>query len=232
MNQERIGNTIKNIRTKNNLTQKEFADSLGVTYQAVSKWENGKNLPDISLMKEISKKYNIDINELLETEEEQKSKVRNNIRLVLLVIVVLVVVIGTVIGGILVIKNSNDFNFTTIETEIEEFKISGSIAYNSNKTYIYISDIHYIGEADTNKYKKITSHLYLTNDNIDHKIYSDEKKNITLTDYLENFSMSVNSNICYDFNGDLVLTIQAYDENNKITNYDIPLELSSTCNKD
>ena len=38
MNQEKIGSIIKSIRVNNKLTQKEFADALGVTYQAVSKW--------------------------------------------------------------------------------------------------------------------------------------------------------------------------------------------------
>ena len=42
MNPERIGQMIKEIRKKNHLTQKQFADKYGVTYQAVSKWENGK----------------------------------------------------------------------------------------------------------------------------------------------------------------------------------------------
>ena len=232
MNQEKIGNTIKNIRTKNNLTQKEFADSLGVTYQAVSKWENGKNLPDISIMKDISKKYNIDINELLETEEETKNKRNSNLKTIIAIIVSILVVIGIIVGGIIYIKNNNDFKFNTIEASGEDFKISGSIAYNSSKTIIYISDIHYKGEKDTTKYKKISFHLYLSNDNVDQRLFSDEKENITLTDYLESFSMTVNSNICYDFKGKLMLTIQAYDDNNKITNYDIPLELSSTCNKE
>ena len=35
------------------MTQKDFALKFGVTYQAVSKWENGKNIPDISLLKVI-----------------------------------------------------------------------------------------------------------------------------------------------------------------------------------
>ena len=39
MDQERIGKFIKEIRTKNNLSQNEFAKKYGVTYQAVSKWE-------------------------------------------------------------------------------------------------------------------------------------------------------------------------------------------------
>lgn len=45
MDQEKIGKLIKEIRQKNNLTQKQFADKYGITYQAVSKWENGKNMP-------------------------------------------------------------------------------------------------------------------------------------------------------------------------------------------
>ena len=59
MDQEKIGNIIKELRKKNNLTQQNLADQLGVTYQAVSKWENGKNIPDIAILKEISKLYNI-----------------------------------------------------------------------------------------------------------------------------------------------------------------------------
>jgi transcriptional regulator with XRE-family HTH domain len=51
MNPEKIGQFIKEIRVKNNLTQKDLADKYNVTYQAVSKWENGKNLPDILLIR-------------------------------------------------------------------------------------------------------------------------------------------------------------------------------------
>ena len=62
MNQDKIGKLIKKIRKENNLTQADFAKDLGVTYQAVSKWENGKNIPDISILKKISNKYNIVFN--------------------------------------------------------------------------------------------------------------------------------------------------------------------------
>ena len=51
---EEIGNVIKNIRKENNLTQSEFASILWVSSQAVSKWENGVSIPDISTLKEIS----------------------------------------------------------------------------------------------------------------------------------------------------------------------------------
>ena len=45
MNQENIGKYIKKLRKENNLSQEKLADKLGVTYQAVSKWERGLNLP-------------------------------------------------------------------------------------------------------------------------------------------------------------------------------------------
>mgnify|MGYP000280822971 CR=1 FL=1 len=60
MNQEKIGKLIKKIRIKNKLSQKEFADKYGVTPQAVSKWETGKNIPDIAILKEIIQDENIE----------------------------------------------------------------------------------------------------------------------------------------------------------------------------
>ena len=59
MNQEKVGELIKNLRKKANLTQSEFAEKYGVSYQAVSKWENGKNIPDIQLLKQICSDYKI-----------------------------------------------------------------------------------------------------------------------------------------------------------------------------
>lgn len=65
MNQELIGKFIKDLREKNHLTQKEFALKYHVTFQAVSKWENGKNIPDISLLKQICDDYNVSLDEVL-----------------------------------------------------------------------------------------------------------------------------------------------------------------------
>ena len=64
MDQEKFGNLIKKIRKDNNLTQKEFADKYNVTYQAVSKWENGKNMPDSLLVKKICDDFNLKIEDL------------------------------------------------------------------------------------------------------------------------------------------------------------------------
>ena len=49
MNQEKLGKFIKECRKKKNLTQEDLASTLNVTDKAVSKWENGRCLPDVSL---------------------------------------------------------------------------------------------------------------------------------------------------------------------------------------
>ena len=61
MNQEKISAFIKKVRAKDKLSQEKFGEKYGVTYQAVSKWENGKNIPDIAILKEICNDYNVDI---------------------------------------------------------------------------------------------------------------------------------------------------------------------------
>lgn len=93
MDQEKIGNFIKEIRTKNNLTQKQFADKYNVTYQAVSKWENGKNMPDVALIKQISKDFNISLEEIYNGELNINKKKNNFIVYIILSIVFLLIII-------------------------------------------------------------------------------------------------------------------------------------------
>ncbi len=68
MNQEKIGKFILKLRKEKNMSQLDLADKIGVTDRAISKWENGKGLPDISLMQPLCKELNITINDLLSGE--------------------------------------------------------------------------------------------------------------------------------------------------------------------
>ena len=60
-----FGQQIKNIREKANLTQEQFAMKLNVTRQAVSNWENNKNLPDIGMLILISEVFHLSLDELI-----------------------------------------------------------------------------------------------------------------------------------------------------------------------
>lgn len=61
-----LGNRISAIRKEVGYTQGRFAEMLGVSTQAVSKWENGQAIPDIEILLTMSKQYGITINEILE----------------------------------------------------------------------------------------------------------------------------------------------------------------------
>ena len=155
MNQEKVGKLIKEIRQNNKLTQKQFAEKYGVTYQAVSKWENGKNIPDISLLKEICKDFNINISDLLDGEAVSSNKSNYlNIRVLFIVIILIIILILGFILGLKTI-NRNNFSFKTLSTSCKNFKISGSIAYSQSKSSIYISQIDYCGKDDKTEYSHI-----------------------------------------------------------------------------
>ena len=64
----KTGNLIKELRTEKNLTQKELAEKLNVSTAAVSKWENGKGFPDISIIENLSAELGISITELVKGE--------------------------------------------------------------------------------------------------------------------------------------------------------------------
>ena len=60
----KIGENIRALRLQKGLTQEQVAQQLGVPYQAVSKWENGTNTPDIGLLPEIAKLFGVTIDAL------------------------------------------------------------------------------------------------------------------------------------------------------------------------
>lgn len=72
MNQEKIGRFIAELRKEKELTQIDLANKLGITDRAISKWENGRGMPDLSLIKPLSDELGITVNELLSGERLDK----------------------------------------------------------------------------------------------------------------------------------------------------------------
>ena len=65
MDQIKIGKFIAECRKKNNLTQMQLAEKLNITDRAISKWENGKGMPDSSIMLDLCNELKINVNDLL-----------------------------------------------------------------------------------------------------------------------------------------------------------------------
>ncbi len=76
MNQEKIGKFILGCRKNKKLTQSELAEKLGVTDKSISNWENGRNMPDLSLFKPLCGILDISINDLMSGEKVSKEKYR------------------------------------------------------------------------------------------------------------------------------------------------------------
>jgi len=75
-----IGKQIKYFRQQKQIKQEELAEYLGVSYQAVSKWETGQSNPDITLLPQISAFFGTSIDELFEMPyEEQMQRIENMI---------------------------------------------------------------------------------------------------------------------------------------------------------
>ncbi len=78
MNQEKIGKFIANCRNKQELTQEQLAEKLGVTDKSVSRWENGRTMPDVSLFEPLCKILKISLNEFFAGQYLTQSELLKN----------------------------------------------------------------------------------------------------------------------------------------------------------
>ena len=74
-----IGETIKRLRNQKGVTQEKLADSLGVTPQAVSKWESGTGLPAIDYLPDLSAFFGVSVDELLGVKLSKREARREEI---------------------------------------------------------------------------------------------------------------------------------------------------------
>lgn len=228
MNLEKIANLIKNLRKKSGLTQSEFAEKYHVSYQAVSKWENAKSIPDIAILKQICEDYNISLDTLTKHKKSNKT-----------VIISAALVILTILASFIIHHfKSEDFTFKTITSNCSNFNISGNIAYNKNKSFLHLSNITYCGGEDEKNYKFISCTLYEKKSNdliksLDEVTY-DNNKSIKLEKFLKDIEFSLDnfSKECVTYNdSSLFLKIKAVDENNNDILYEVPLNLKEICPK-
>lgn len=72
MDQVKIGNFLKELRKEKALTQEQLAGQFGVSGRTVSRWENGNNMPDISVLVELAEFYGTDIREIINGERKSE----------------------------------------------------------------------------------------------------------------------------------------------------------------
>ena len=75
MNQKKIGSFLKELRKEKGLTQEQLAEHFNISDRTVSRWENGNNMPDLSILVELADFYDVDVREII--DGERKSEVMN-----------------------------------------------------------------------------------------------------------------------------------------------------------
>ena len=114
-----IGKNIMNLRKKNGLSQEELAGKIGVARQTISKWELGETSPDLKQSKELSKIFNISLDELTNNDikEVLVEKTSNTeklasliLKLIKFIIIFIIVVPILLISLQIVLKNINEKN--------------------------------------------------------------------------------------------------------------------------
>jgi transcriptional regulator with XRE-family HTH domain len=80
VDQKKVGLFLKVLRKENNMTQEALAEKLNVSNRTISRWETGSNMPDISLLVELSELYMVSVPEIIDGErksEKMNQEVKN-----------------------------------------------------------------------------------------------------------------------------------------------------------
>ena len=166
MNQEKIGKFIAKCRKEKKMTQGQLAEKMGVSINAVSKWERGLSFPDVSLLKKICNELGISIEELINGEEdnseeakekaiitavESTNKAKKNLKKITISSVILIVIL--IIVSIFVYKSKGNelekyyernYQMSFVARDVDAF-----LKYRYNGKYpdyyggVYISDDAY-----------------------------------------------------------------------------------------
>ena len=173
-----LGKKIAELRKKNNLSQEELADKVGVARQTISKWEIGDTTPDINQVKIISKIFNISIDELVDNDINNVivEKVSNTEKLagitikILKVFGIMLIVFITLIFLFVIIfmvdMPRNDYDIvgrTKISCNLDNEKYEYEAEYNKNYQVINSGgDAYIMNHTDIESYEdvnKIVAHI-------------------------------------------------------------------------
>lgn len=207
MNQEKIGKLIAKMRKQKDLTQRELGEMVGVGFRAVSKWERGLTMPDISIINELSTILGISSDELLNgelqpkgdktetptTEIDSKLNKKSNKRKLFLLIVPLLMII--VIIGILIIRNNNKpVEYVIKSLNPDEYQVDGLLIADGSNLIVKIDKIEFEDYTLSQMIIKNYEFKLLINDIIIFGIgstdeYSAVEDNVSVKELAKNFKI-------------------------------------------
>lgn len=145
---EKVKNKIKELRISKNLTQQQLANELHVTKQAISKWEKGKSIPDITSIELLSSFFGVSTDYLINDSVESKhetptaifSKHKSKLKVVLisaLIVMVVAIVALSITLGIILNKDDGNLDIPLGNGHPDKVAVNGfEITYLTEETHL------------------------------------------------------------------------------------------------
>ena len=223
----RLGHIISELRKKKKLTQKEFADKLGISDKAVSRWETGNSYPDLDMLFRISKFFNISFENLLTarmvddgTDDELTQNIFKEFRkhsqkikrIVLAFIIIVIIFVITIIFT----NTYNRFKVYQVYVESKDFEgINGIYVKTNIKDTLTINDLK-IKNVEINDTDTVSVDLYYIENNKEHVIHNySSLDNIVFTSYQSYIKIKDLSK----YLDDIFIKVTIINEDNEINEY-------------
>ncbi len=172
MNQEKMGKLIAEIRKEKGMTQPELGEKLGVNAQAVSKWESGRNAPDIDKINDLADILEVATSDLLKgvrtiRDDHKRSKTSavlywiNKYKFFLISELLLILIVIPLF--IYFVNNFGKYYTMSFKSEDSTVLVTGKIITHSTKDYIFLNQVFLINPEEINSNEVQCLNLYLKN---------------------------------------------------------------------
>lgn len=150
MDQDKIAKFIKMLREESGVKQEELADKLSISRQTVSKWETGKSVPDILMIKSLSRIFKVPVNDILNGQKnsndddltlkmfESRNKMKRLVKRLLISIILLLIFFLVYYF----ISSYNSIKVYTINAESDDVSISNGLLLDTDeKIYFQLGEM-------------------------------------------------------------------------------------------
>ena len=207
MDLNKVGSFIASLRKEKGLTQVELGILLNVNDKTVSRWETGKNAPDISMLNDLSEKLDISVKELLNGERNLEKDINiealkyynNRGKKRILISAIIAILIILLISILLFsINKYNQYKVFKVYSSNSNLNLEGIVVLNPHRNIIVLRNIEY-SDYNEGTTDEISSKSYyvklLSNDKIiKNEIYNFDKE-MSLRDFLATYILYVDESL-------------------------------------
>jgi len=237
--ENKLGKVISNLRKEKGITQKDLADALSVSDKAVSRWECGKSRPDLEMMFEISKYFNVDYKKLITAcisdgkKDDKDNKIveeivaefsdmgKKNAKRIKYVLLFSVVIILILTIAIIFTNTYNRFKVYKVHSESEVIdKIDGIYVETNVRDTLYLGNI-ILKDIKLKDTDIVTLDIYYMEDGKEYIIYNYSSLNNV---YLESYQSYIEIDDLSEYFENLYLRVNITNKDEETTKYETKLE--------